>query len=93
MKRIGKHMVAAGLSLALWFACTACRTAPHGKPLTEMTEAEQIAYNQHAPMDEPREKGTDFVDVVAMVGAVVIIIPVFLWQSSAWGGAQISTGK
>jgi hypothetical protein len=79
--------------LALGFAFTGCQTAPQGKPLTEMTEVEQIAYNQHAPMEEPREPGTDLGDVMKTVGTVIVFIPVLIWESLAWGGAQISTGK
>lgn len=89
MRRI---LLVASLGLGL-LAGTACRTVPQSKPLSALSEAEQIAYNQTAPLEKPQEPGVELADVMRTVGAVVVFIPVFIWQSLAWGGAQISTGK
>lgn len=77
----------------LSIAVTACRTVPQGKPLTELTEAEQIAYNQHAALENPKEPGVEFSDVMKTVGVIIVFIPVLMWESLAWSGAQFSTGK
>lgn len=81
--------------LMLCLALTACQTAPQGKPLTELTEAEQIAYNQHAPLEKPPEPGNriDAADVMKTVGAIIVFIPILVWESLAWNGPQFSTGK
>ena len=81
--------------MMLCLAVTACRTAPQGKPLTELTEAEQIAYNQNAPIEKSPEPGShiEAADVMKTVGAIIVFIPVLMWESLAWSGAQLSTGK
>lgn len=90
--RRGLHIV---FLLMLCLALSACQTAPRGKPLTELTEAEQIAYNQHAPLEKPQAPGSriEAADVMKTIGAIIVFIPVLMWESLAWSGAQFSTGK
>ncbi|HEY9248737.1 MAG TPA: hypothetical protein VIO38_06380 [Rariglobus sp.] len=88
-----KHPGCIAVLLAWSLIGTGCQTAPKGKPLTELTEAEQVAYNQTAPMGKPGEPGVEFEDVLKTAGAVMVFLPILVWESLAWGGTQISTGK
>jgi len=90
--RRGLHIVFLPM---LCLAVTACRTVPQEKPLTELTEAEQIAYNQHAALEKPKAQGSsiEFVDVVKTAGVIIVYIPILVWESLAWNGTQFSMGK
>ncbi len=66
---------------------------PKSKPLTELTEAEQIELFKHAPADKPNEKGYDWDNVYKDTALVIVMIPVCLFYCLAQSGAHFSTGK
>jgi hypothetical protein len=70
---------------------TACQTAP--KPLSELSEAEQIERFKYSPADKPAETGYDWDNIYRDTALVLLAIPVVVIQGLAASGAHFSIGK
>ena len=77
----------------LFLLNTACQTAPKPKPLSELSEAEQIEMFKYAPVDKPAEKGYDWDNIYRDTAMVLLAIPVVAVHCLAASGAHFSTGK
>ena len=79
----------------LMCGCAGCQTAPKGKPLTELTEAQQIEMYKYAPLAEAGKSPPDLGDILKTTGTIIICIPVALFYSMAQSGytGQIHIGK
>lgn len=72
---------------------TACQTAPKPKPLSELSEAEQIERFKYAPVNKPAEAGYNWDNIYRDTAMVLLAIPVIVVQGLAASGAHFSTGK
>ena len=72
---------------------TACQTAPKPKPLSQLSEAEQIEIFKYAPPAKAGKKGYDWDNIYKDTAIVVLCIPLVVFYALANSGTQISTGK
>jgi hypothetical protein len=74
-------------------ALSACQTAPRQKPLTELTEAEQIELYKYSPADKPAEPGYDWDNIYRDTALVILAIPLFVVYCAAQSNYHFSVKK
>ena len=79
--------------LAMCFCCVACQTTPKGKALTEMTDEEKRAVYLNGPIQAPQKEHHGSKTALAVVGAILLAMPIMVMAGLAGSGAQIHTGK
>ena len=88
-----KRAVSTALAIAVVFLGTACHTAPKAKPLTELTEEQQLQMYMYAPAALPEKKGYDWDNIYRDTTLVLLCIPLLVIEGLAQSGAHFSSGK
>ncbi len=88
-----KRSILISLIVLLSISLSACQTAPRQKPLTELTEAEQIERYKYAPADKPTEKGYDWDNIYRDTALVLLAIPMVALYCAAQSGVHFSVKK